>query len=207
MAHDDSLPAMLAAALGRVMPGGEASAASEVALTAWGTVLAWLHASYAHAPALVMGSVAMLAVPPLAVLGLVLRRRGRERADTTLTLRPRRPSTSVSPGDRDSDGMTWPVDAWIEIEGKDGARFPLGREMLRIGREDDNDVTLPLRTVHRYHAVIHRNEHAEIMLVDTSSAGGNGVAVNGTRVTRERLKNGDVIEIGEARLKFSTRRH
>jgi hypothetical protein len=49
-----------------------------------------------------------------------------------------------------------PYDGWIEVEGIAGARHPIGPGILRIGRQDDNDLCLADKTVHRYHAVIHR---------------------------------------------------
>jgi pSer/pThr/pTyr-binding forkhead associated (FHA) protein len=60
-------------------------------------------------------------------------------------------------------------------------------------------------TVHRYHAAVHRTDDAEFVITDLSSAGGNGVKVNGRAVSEARLEDGDVIELGLARLKFSAR--
>jgi hypothetical protein len=103
-----------------------------------------------------------------------------------------------------------PLEAWIEVVNRSDVapsssdrRYSLGRTLLRIGRETDNDVCLEDTTVHRYHAAIHRTEDAEFVITDLSSAGGNGVVVNGKAVAQARLVGGDFIELGNARLKFS----
>ena len=113
---------------------------------------------------------------------------------------------TVTTGGGRNDGLTWPVDAWIEVDGTVHGRHPVTRELLRIGREDDNDIVLPLQTVHRYHAVIQRTDDAEIVVMDLSSRQGNGVVVNGKRISRQRLANGDIIQLGESRLTYSARR-
>ncbi len=104
-----------------------------------------------------------------------------------------------------------PQEAWIQLEnGSEVApsvatsRFNLARTLLRIGRETDNDICLEDVTVHRYHAAVHRTEDAEFVITDLSSAGGNGVVVNGRAVSEARLSNGDAIQLGNARLKFNT---
>ncbi len=81
----------------------------------------------------------------------------------------------------------------------------IGRSLVRIGRESDNDIRLSAKTVHRYHAVIRRTTDGEVVITDLSGAQGNGVRINGTRVDEARLKKGDVINVGEVRLKFSSR--
>ena len=73
---------------------------------------------------------------------------------------------------------------------------------MRIGRDGDNDICLSEMTVHRYHAAVHRTEDADFVITDLSSAGGNGVKVNGNAVAEARLEDGDLIELGLARLKF-----
>ena len=64
--------------------------------------------------------------------------------------------------------------------------------MLRIGREADNDICLSDKTVHRYHAVIHRTTDGAVVVTDLSGADGNGVLINGTRVGEGRLTEGDI---------------
>ncbi len=85
-----------------------------------------------------------------------------------------------------------------------GGRFVIGRSLVRIGRESDNDIRLAAKTVHRYHAIIRRATEGDVVISDLSSADGNGVLVNGTRVGEARLKKGDVINVGEVQLKFDS---
>ncbi|MEO1281254.1 MAG: FHA domain-containing protein [Pseudomonadota bacterium] len=75
-------------------------------------------------------------------------------------------------------------------------------DLLRIGREADNDIVLGSKTVHRYHAVIRRTRDAGYVLVDLSGTGGNGVHLNGERILDGQLRDGDQIVLGTARLKF-----
>ncbi|MEI9899033.1 MAG: FHA domain-containing protein [Hyphomicrobium sp.] len=86
-----------------------------------------------------------------------------------------------------------------------GQKHVVGRAMLRIGREADNDICLQEKTVHRYHAVIRRSTDGEVIITDLSGPQGNGVLVNGARVGENRLKAGDVIGIGEVKLNFDAR--
>jgi pSer/pThr/pTyr-binding forkhead associated (FHA) protein len=59
--------------------------------------------------------------------------------------------------------------------------------------------------VHRYHAAIRRTADGDVMITDLSGKDGNGVLVNGASVGEARLKKGDVINIGEVKLKFDAR--
>jgi hypothetical protein len=167
----------------------------------------WMVASYERAPALLLGLAALLAVPPLVMTGLVLKRRDavagagdmtqmQTRVVAKARSKPdqRQPATEGAP--------RWPTQAWIEVEGADNARHGLGRTVVRIGREGDNDICLSEMTVHRYHAAVHRTDDADFVITDLSSAGGNGVKVNGKPVAEVRLEDGDLIELGLARLKF-----
>jgi hypothetical protein len=133
---------------------------------------------------------ALIAVPPLAFAGFMLRRQARRSPDVTVRLA--RPS-------RRTEGT---AQAWVEIGGH---RYVIGRTMLRIGREADNDICLTQKTVHRYHAVIRRSTDGEVVVTDLSGAEGNGVMINGKRVGERSLKSGDVIGIGEVTLKFDAR--
>ena len=76
--------------------------------------------------------------------------------------------------------------------------------MIRIGRHPDNEVWLTDTSVHRYHAVIHRTQDADFFITDLSGQEGNGIRINGTRRAQSQLINGDVIELGKARITFAT---
>jgi hypothetical protein len=176
----------------------------------WVPLQQWVGESYARAPALVLGLAVVMVVPPLALAGLIARRKRRHfvsSPDTTLALtRAGKRSLSALDGEPlKTEGFSWPTDAWVDIPGSPGGRFVIGSTLVRIGREADNDIRLAAKTVHRYHAVIRRTTDGDVMVTDLSGAGGNGVLVNGKAVGEARLRKGDVINIGEVKLKFDAR--
>lgn len=168
---------------------------------AWLQLNAWLNDGYHRAPALMLVLAALIALPPLAVAGLVLRR---PRRSPDSTVRLSRPSARTGKRDRTvrTELSAWPTEAWVETGGR---RHVVGRAMLRVGREADNDICLQEKTVHRYHAVIRRSTDGEVIVTDVSGPEGNGVLVNGARVGEARLRPGDVIAIGEVKLNFDAR--
>lgn len=92
---------------------------------------------------------------------------------------------------------------FVEVQvGDRGMQCPLLRDMLRIGREDDNDVRIPSNAVHRYHAAIHREDSDDWHITDLSGTPGSGIFVNGRRCAEARLSDGDVIQLGPGRLRF-----
>ena len=92
--------------------------------------------------------------------------------------------------------------AYLEIVGVANARFAIARDMLRIGREDDNDIRIPSAAVHRYHAAIYREQVGDWHIADLSGRDGNGIRVNGQKCFDAQLSDGDVIELGPGRLRF-----
>jgi len=197
--------ANVAAAAAASAPGGAVAISDLAVLTttadAWLQLNSWLGDSYHRAPALMLVLAALVAFPTLAVAGLVLRRQRRSPDSTVLISRP-----SHRTGRRDvtikTELSAWPTEAWVEVGGE---RHIVGRAMLRVGREADNDICLQEKTVHRYHAVIRRTTDGEVIVTDLSGQDGNGVLVNGTRVGEGRLQAGDVIAIGEVKLNFNAR--
>lgn len=160
----------------------------------------WLDVGFAKAPALVIGIAAMLALLPLTLAGRLLA--GWRYSELTLALRRGRPLREDETSQTTAVPQ-WPADAWIELTDRgDQSTFWIGRRMVRIGRDDDNELQLPIGTVHRRHAVIVHTDDAEFLIKDLSSADGNGVVVNGKRVGEARLRNGDTVMLGEAVLKF-----
>lgn len=177
----------------------------------WTPLSQWISESYARAPALVLGLSIVMVVPPLALAGLIARRKRRQHAahspDTTLALTRagKRSASTLDPEPIKTEGFSWPTEAWVDIPGSPGGRYVIGRTLVRIGREADNDIRLSAKTVHRYHAAIRRTTDGEVMITDLSGNEGNGVLVNGAPVGEARLKKGDVINIGEVKLKFDAR--
>lgn len=209
----------LAAAAGASPDGGtgDGAASAEPLGMSWTAFTDWIASSYNGAPALVLGLVAALvAIPPLAFAGLIALRREEKSvniAEARTEVRRVSRDADVLPRDGVRTGHIplRPQEGWIQLENADEvapsastSRYSLGRTLLRIGRETDNDICLEDVTVHRYHAAVHRTEDAEFVITDLSSAGGNGVVVNGRSVSEARLSSGDTIQLGNARLKFNT---
>ena len=83
---------------------------------------------------------------------------------------------------------------------------PLGHNLVRIGRHQENDVRLEDKTVHRYHALLHRSPEGDFLIRDLSGDAGNGVYVNGSRIEQVALRPGDLVELGAVRLRFQQQR-
>jgi hypothetical protein len=209
-----SLASPVVAAVEVSTVGGSIFAASVLAQS-WTGFVDWIAASYSQAPALVLGLVALIVVPLLALIGLWISRRGAEPVEVSeARTQVRRVARGKTAEARDTVRTGHiplrPLEAWVEVVNvaevsptSPDPRYSLARTLLRIGRETDNDICLQDKTVHRYHAAIHRTEDAEFVITDLSSARGNGVVVNGRPVAEARLASGDLIELGKARLKFS----
>jgi hypothetical protein len=160
-------------------------------------------AGYDKAPLLVTILSALLVLPAVALAAsmwrgarrLAARQASRRPTTTEDTIRGSRPGPNVP---------AWPAQAWLSVEGEATGAHPFAGEMIRIGRHPDNEIWLTDSSVHRYHAVIHRTEDADFFITDLSGQEGNGVRINGTRRARSPLANGDVIELGKARITFAT---
>jgi len=84
---------------------------------------------------------------------------------------------------------------------KAGAAFEAGPVPISIGRAEDNDVALEGdEFASSHHARIEANREG-VWVLDLNST--NGTFVNGSRLDgRRRLREGDVVQIGETELKF-----
>jgi len=80
-----------------------------------------------------------------------------------------------------------------------GRRFPLENEFLTIGRGGDNDMVIDMDNVSRGHAKVAKRDDG-IYVEDLAST--NGTYVNDIEVKSDRLRNGDLLKIGGAILKF-----
>ncbi|MBV9316271.1 MAG: FHA domain-containing protein, partial [Gammaproteobacteria bacterium] len=78
----------------------------------------------------------------------------------------------------------------------------LGRK-TSIGRTPDNDLQLDAKFISRHHAVILVGP-VNTVIEDLNST--NGVQVNGRRITRQTLRDGDHITIGRAQYRFAVRK-
>lgn len=76
-----------------------------------------------------------------------------------------------------------------------GQPYRLSQKVTTLGRSRDCDVVVPDANVSRVHAEV-RHEGLEYVLVDLGST--NGIEVNGRRVLRHSLRDGDRVSLGGA---------
>jgi chromosome segregation ATPase len=84
-------------------------------------------------------------------------------------------------------------------DGATGIIHLLGRRTT-IGRTPDNDVRIDAEFISRHHAVALR-AGAKTVIEDLNST--NGTYVNGQRVNRRTLKDGDLVTLGKTEFRFS----
>jgi len=77
----------------------------------------------------------------------------------------------------------------------------LGRK-TSVGRTPDNDLQIDAKFISRHHAVILVGP-VHTLIEDLNST--NGVQVNGRRITRHSLKDGDTVLFGRAQYRFAVR--
>jgi len=152
----------------------------------------WLQTKYIEAPALILGVGVALAVPTIATAGALIRlmARGKSPPETT----------------DDHTVRTRPISVWRQnasLVMPDNSQYPIGQGILRIGREADNDLRLSDPSVHRYHAVLERSPEAEYIISYVGDPDHDGLLINGLAAHRQRLRGGEVLEIGAIKLRFS----
>ena len=81
-----------------------------------------------------------------------------------------------------------------------GQRLTLDLPLTRLGRHPQSDISLDDITVSRRHADIERLADGGYEIRDAGSL--NGTYVNGERVEKARLGNGDEVQIGKFRMVF-----
>jgi Inner membrane component of T3SS, cytoplasmic domain len=157
--------------------------------------------AYQRAPVLVLVLSALVILPLVALISFAAqagrRHRSREAAQ-------RRAQSGSLAKEASADTPAWTLQAWLTIEGRSSDTMPLAGDVIRIGRHEGNDIRLTDRSVHRHHAVIERLSEESFVITDVSGKDGNGVRVNGVRTERAQLADGDLIELGRAKLRFET---
>jgi len=91
--------------------------------------------------------------------------------------------------------------AVLEFVGETGSKFEMVKRSISIGRRKDNDLALGNGSVSGYHATIHRKSDGSFIITDRDSE--NGVAINDEEVKIAELKDGDEVDLGEVRFRFS----
>jgi hypothetical protein len=91
-----------------------------------------------------------------------------------------------------------PVRVLLRQENGEEIRYPLGRRTT-IGRTPDNDIQIDTTYISRHHAVVLSNAQ-DCVIEDLNST--NGVLVNGRRVGRQSLRDGDSLLVGNTTFTF-----
>ncbi len=81
-----------------------------------------------------------------------------------------------------------------------GVEYPLDRDRLTIGRAEDATISINHNSVSRLHCEIHLLGEGRYEIVDKGSS--NGIRVNAAELRRGIVEAGDLIELGDVRLKF-----
>jgi len=84
----------------------------------------------------------------------------------------------------------------------EGVVHLLNKSSISIGRGPECDIRLRSSSVSRYHAVL-RISHDAVIFEDMNST--NGCFVNGRRITRRLLRDGDLLKVGAVPLRFGSR--
>lgn len=112
----------------------------------------------------------------------------------TMIYRPRAPQPTQAPSaedlgpEREAVSLSW-----------DGERREIDKRRVLIGRSRECDVQLGDSNVSRRHAEV-RQEGASYWIVDLDST--NGIEVNGRRLKRAKLEDGDRLVLGSTELTF-----
>ena len=94
-----------------------------------------------------------------------------------------------------------PARVLIRTDGNTDFVHVLGRR-TRIGRGSDNELVLDTKHISRYHAVLLAGP-VHTSIEDLNST--NGVFVNGKRVSRQVLKDGDRVTVGRTQFRYTVR--
>ena len=87
----------------------------------------------------------------------------------------------------------------LRFKEREIGRWEIDRQRLRIGRTPDNDIVIDNLAVSRLHALI-EEEKGGYFLRDCDSL--NGTEVNGSRISRRKLEDGDEITIAKHTILF-----
>jgi pSer/pThr/pTyr-binding forkhead associated (FHA) protein len=170
-----------------------------------GQLFSLIESAYQRAPVLVLALSALVILPTVALISLAMQS-GTRRLNREIALRAaeRRGETESTIKEIPETAATSAPQSqgWLTVVGRPGGPTPLAGDLIRIGRQEDNDIRLADRSVHRYHAVIERTADEDFMIKDISGQVGSGVRINGEPKAEARLVDGDVIELGRMRLKF-----
>ena len=87
----------------------------------------------------------------------------------------------------------------MRVDGQHKTSHPLAKR-TRIGRAPGCELQIESSSVSRHHALVLMGQR-DVIVEDLNST--NGVLVNGRKVTRQLLSDGDLLTIGDAQFRFS----
>jgi len=87
----------------------------------------------------------------------------------------------------------------VSLDGEKAAKYPLFKPDMVIGRARDTDIRVSGPHTSRRHARVFINDDV-VMIEDLGSL--NGITVNDKAVRKHELHNGDILDVGGARLRF-----
>jgi FHA domain-containing protein len=88
----------------------------------------------------------------------------------------------------------------VSVEGVEIKQLYLREGRTTLGRSPENDVVIENMVVSGHHCEFELRGPAEVYIEDLSST--NGTYIGGKLVKRQRLNDGDVVEIGNFRIQF-----
>ncbi len=91
--------------------------------------------------------------------------------------------------------------AFLEAQGETLTVHPITRLPWRIGRSENNDMTVTDVSISRHHAQILHDQSGNFRILDLNSK--NGVLVNGKKIAEEFLEEGNQVELGDVIFRFS----
>lgn len=91
--------------------------------------------------------------------------------------------------------------AYLVVQDEKATRYPITNTIWRIGRTRDNELTLNDASVSRRHAEIQRSGNGVFSIFDVEST--NGLYINGEKIKKKKLQEGDILEIGDIFLRFT----
>ena len=91
--------------------------------------------------------------------------------------------------------------AYIQDMGTEGAEVPVDSSPWRMGRGDNNDYVIQDGSVSRHHAEISYLGANKFKITDLGAS--NGVLVNGRKVETADIADGDIIELGDLKFRFT----
>jgi hypothetical protein len=107
------------------------------------------------------------------------------------------PPLPIDPADLQVEEPT--AQAWLLSLDSEQTRYPLIKSAIRIGRRPDNDIVMKNDSISGHHAEIIQKGN-QFIIADLNSA--NNVLVGGVQIDKATLQNGDIVELGEVRLRF-----